>query len=98
MESETLMAVEPGPHLGMLVSGVVVKDDVNGLVGRHLGVDGVEKADELLVAVALHVPADDGSVEHMEGGKQCGRAVSLVDAMDALRGMPPWARQQPTDR
>jgi len=37
------MAVEPGAHLGVLVSGVVVEDDVNGLAGRHSGVDRVEE-------------------------------------------------------
>lgn len=36
----------------------------------------VEEADELLVMMALHVPADDR--EHVEGGKQGGRAVALV--------------------
>lgn len=54
----------------MFVSGVVVEDDVDRLAGRRLGVDGVEKADELLVAVTLHAAADDGAVEHIEGGKQ----------------------------
>lgn len=39
---------------------------------------GVEKTDELLMPVTLHVPADDGAVEHVEGGKQRGRAVPLV--------------------
>ncbi len=72
------MAVEPGAHLGVLVGGVVVEDDVDGLAGRHLGVDGVEEADELLMPVALHVPADDGAVEHVEGGEQRRRAVALV--------------------
>jgi hypothetical protein len=35
VESEALMAVEPGSHLGMLVSGVVVEDDVDCLAGRN---------------------------------------------------------------
>src|SRR5262245_20207262 len=60
VEGEALMAIEPSPHPGVLVSGVVVEDDVDGLAGRHFGVDGVEEANELLVAVALHVAADDG--------------------------------------
>ena len=77
MEGEALMAVEPGPHLEVLVSAIVVEDDVDGLAGRHC-VDGVEKADELLMAVALHVPADDGAVEDVEGGEQRGPAVALV--------------------
>ncbi len=49
MEGEALMAAE-----GMLVGGIIVEDDVDGLVGRHFGIDGVEKADEFLVPAALH--------------------------------------------
>ena len=78
VEGEARMAVEPGAHLRVLVGGVVVEDDVDGLAGRHLGLDGVEEADELLMAVALHVAADDGAVEHVEGGEQRGGAVALV--------------------
>jgi len=78
VKGEALMAVEPCTHPRVLVSGVVVEDDVDDLAGRHLGVDGVEEADELLMAVALHVATDNGAVEHVEGGKQCGRAIALV--------------------
>ena len=45
---------------------------------RHLRLDGVEEADELLVAMALHVAADDGAVEDVEGGEQRRGAVALV--------------------
>jgi len=78
VKGKALMAVEPGAHLGMLVGGIVVEDDVDRLVGWHLGIDGVEKTDELLVPVTLHVPADDGAVEHVEGGKQRRRVMPLV--------------------
>jgi hypothetical protein len=61
-----------------LVGGVVVEGDVDGRADRHLGLDGVEEADKLLVAVPLHVLADDAAVEHVEGGKQRGRAVPLI--------------------
>ena len=40
-----MMAVEPGAHLGMLVGGIIIEDDVDGLTGRQFSVDGVEKAD-----------------------------------------------------
>jgi hypothetical protein len=33
VEGETQMAVEPGTHLGVLVGGVIVEDDVDGLAG-----------------------------------------------------------------
>ncbi len=45
---------------------------------RNLRLDGVEEADELLMAMALHVAADDGAVEHVERGEQRRRAVALV--------------------
>ena len=45
---------------------------------RHLRFDGVEEADELLVPVALHIAADDGAVEDVEGREQCRRAMTLV--------------------
>ena len=51
MEGPARVAIEPGADLGLLVSGVVVEDDVDCLVGRQLGLDGVQEADELLVAV-----------------------------------------------
>ena len=43
----------------------------------NLRVDVVEEADELLMPMALHVAADDGAVEHVEGGEQRGGAVRL---------------------
>lgn len=46
--------------------------------GGNLGVDSVQKADELLMTVPLHVAADDGSVEHVEGGEQGRGAMALV--------------------
>ena len=48
------------------------------LVGRKLGVHGIEEAYELLMAVARHVAADDGAVEHVERGKERGGSVALV--------------------
>ena len=62
----------------MLVGGVVVEDDVDHLAGRHLGLDRVQEAHELLMAVALHVAADDGPVEDVERSKQGRGAMALV--------------------
>jgi len=78
LKGEALMAVEPGAHVEMLVGGIVVEDDVDCLVGRQLDVDGIEKTDELLMPVTLHVPPDDGAVDDVEGGKKCRRAVPHV--------------------
>ena len=35
VEDEARMAGEPAQHLGVLVGGVVVEDDVDHLAGRH---------------------------------------------------------------
>jgi hypothetical protein len=78
VEDEARMAPEPGTDLGMLVRGIVVQDDVDDLANRHLGLDGVEEADELLMPVPLHTAADDLALEHVERGEQCRRAVALV--------------------
>jgi hypothetical protein len=61
----------------MLVGGVVVKDGVDELAGRHGGLDPVEETDELLVAMLRQALTDHGAVEDIERGKQRGRAVRI---------------------
>jgi len=61
----------------MLVSCVVVENDMDCLSSRKLGVDGVEEAYELLVAVALHAAADHLALQHVQRRKECGRSVRL---------------------
>jgi hypothetical protein len=43
-----------------------------------LSLDRIEKANELMMPVALHAAANDLAVEHVEGGEQGGRAVALI--------------------
>src|SRR3979490_1839159 len=50
----------------------------DGFLDRHLRLDGIEEADELLVPVALHVSADHGAVEDVESSEQRGRTVTFV--------------------
>ena len=69
VEHPARVAAEPLDDLGRLVGAVVVEHDVDDLAGRHLAFDSVEETDELLMAVALHAAADDGAVEHVEGGE-----------------------------
>ncbi len=78
VEEEAGMALEPGTDLCVLVGRVVVEDDVNQLSGRALGLDGIEKADELLMPVPLHAATDDLAFQHVEGGKQRRRPMPLV--------------------
>ena len=72
------MPCQPGAHLGLLVGRIIVENDVDGLVGRQFGFDGVEEPDELLMPVTLHVAADHRSIEDIERGEQGGGAISLV--------------------
>ena len=54
----------------------------------------VQKADELRMAMALHIAADVGAVESVEGGEQAGRreffalAEGLKNALWSLGGAP----------
>jgi hypothetical protein len=47
----------------MLVSSVIVEDGVDGFARGDLALNCVEKANELLASMALHVAADHGSIE-----------------------------------
>ena len=58
------MAFEPSANIGMLMGGVIVDDGVDRL--SNLGtcfLDDIEEANELLMAMALHVAADHRAVE-----------------------------------
>jgi hypothetical protein len=62
----------------MFMGAVVVQDNVNDFAGWHLGLDGIEEADELLMPTALHAAADGPALEHIESGEQRCGAVALV--------------------
>ena len=53
MESPARMSGQPGAGLGLLVGGMIVEDDVDGLPGGHFSFEGVEEPDELLMPVAI---------------------------------------------
>src|SRR5690349_8610716 len=48
------------------------------LAHRHLALDSVEEADELLMPVALHATSDHSASQHVKGGEQGGCAVTFV--------------------
>src|ERR1700688_4567559 len=62
----------------MLVGRIIVDDGVDHFSHRDLLLDRIEEADELLVAMVLHVAADDGAIEDVEGCEQRGGAVTFV--------------------
>ena len=79
MEGEARVAVEPLANLWMLVGGVFVEDHVHDLSSRHLRLNGVEEADELLVTMALHASANDLALEYVESSeRRCGAMAFVV--------------------
>jgi len=69
VEGPAGMAGEPLTDLFMLVGAVVVENDMDHLARRDVALDHVQEAKELLVPMALHVAADNGTVEHVESSE-----------------------------
>ena len=79
MKGEARVPLQPSLHPGVLVGSVVVEHHMDRLVGRHLALDGIEKADEFLMPMALHAASDDLALEDIEGGEQSGGAMAAAD-------------------
>ena len=97
LEHPAGMAPQPLAHLWMLVGRIVVDDGVDRLFHGDLRLDRIEEANELLVAMALHVAANDGAIEDVEGCEQRGGAVTFVvvrhgSAAALFIGSPGWVR------
>ena len=90
------MFVDPFQHLGMLVSSIVVDNDMDRFLLGHPDVDNGKEADELLMAMMLHTLANDLALKHIERGEQSGDAVTLVvvghGASPTLFHRPGWVR------
>src|SRR4051794_20258559 len=75
------MPRQPGEHLWVFVDGVIVENDVDELARRHLSLNGVEEADELLAPVLLHASAPSRLA--------CIAGSSLNVSIDAIQ--PEWS-------
>jgi len=75
---ETRMLGQPLLHDGMFVRGVVVGDQMQRLVLGRLALDLAQELEPLGMTVALLALGDDLAIQHVERGKQRGRAVPLV--------------------
>ena len=100
MECPARMIGEPFEDVGLFVGGIVVDDGVDDFSGRHGALDGLEEANELLVAMPSHAASDHGSVEDIERGEQRGRAVALVvmGHRPAFSGLERQARLRAVER
>lgn len=65
----------PLAEFGEEAHGTIVQNDVDCLARRSLCLDGVQKADELLMPVTMHVATNNNVVE---GGEQRCCAVTLA--------------------
>ena len=78
MHVESRVPGQPLLHHRVLVRGVVVGDQVQRLVLGRLAVDLAQELQPLDVGVVLLALPDDTTVQHIERGKQRGRAIALV--------------------
>ncbi len=69
---------EPGAHLGMFMSSVVVDDQMHLQVSRDVAVNMPQKRQELLMAMPRLALRDDLTGGHIECRKQGRGAVALV--------------------
>src|SRR6202049_5156751 len=72
------VAVERAGARGMFVGGGIVGDEVDVEPGRGLLIDGFEKGEPLLVAMARRQAGDQLALEIVERGKQGKSAVPHV--------------------
>ena len=79
------MAIEPGANVRMLVGGIVVENDVDDLTDRNLRLDGVQKSNEFLMTMALHIATDDRAVEDVERGEQRRGATTACNRVSRFR-------------
>lgn len=83
---------KPGLDLIGLMRGVVIHDQVNGQVGRYLGIDLFEERQEFGTAVPLFQAADHFPGGYIQGGEQRRRAVALV--VMGVGDRAPWGQGQ----
>ena len=58
------VAIEPSGDRGMLMGGVIVGDDVDGEIAWGLFIDGFEKGQPLLMAVARRQTGDQLALDN----------------------------------
>ena len=78
MEGHARVFGQPGLHLGVLVGGVVIDDQVESEPFRRLPIELLEEAEELVVAVAVVTLAHDFTGSDVEGSEERRRAMALV--------------------
>src|SRR5258707_8638390 len=69
---------QPRLHLGVLMGGVVVRDQMKLLVLRRASIDLPQEAQPLLMTMLCLALANDTSIEDVQRRKQCRHPIALV--------------------
>ena len=75
---ESFMAFEPRFDLRMLISGVIVHNQMQVQLGRGLLINQVQKLDPLLMPMAAHTRANNAPLGHLQSSQQGRGAVAFV--------------------
>lgn len=78
MEVDALVSLKPVVDFGVLMSSVVIHDDVQIQIGGRLLIHTLQELQEFLMAMARHTVGDNGSLENIESGKQRRCTVAFV--------------------
>jgi hypothetical protein len=85
---------DPTLDLGVLVGAEVVDDEMDIEPRRHVDIDVLEKAEELLVPVAWLALTKDMAARHIEGSEEGRRAVADVAIRNAFDVAKPEGEQR----
>src|SRR5438874_6106726 len=78
VKATALPGLEPALDGGTFVRAVIVENEMNIEVLRHLLLHLIEELDKLLAAMARQATADDLAVQDVEGSEKCRGSVPLV--------------------
>ena len=78
MQLEARVLVQPCLHLGRLVGGVIVQNQMHIAARRHGLGDLAQEFQEAIGAMAGHAIADDLAGFHIQCREQRGRAMALL--------------------
>ena len=78
MQVKPWMPPKPGFHARVFVGPVIVHDQMQCEMGWRLGIDFLEEADELLVAMSRQAIADDGAIKQAQRREQGRGAVPFI--------------------
>lgn len=78
MQMAAQVPPKPSRHFRGFVCRIVVQHDMDFQAGRHLPLDPIQKAQELLMAMPAMVLANDFARGDIQGRKQRGGSVPLI--------------------